>query len=58
MFLFLVCAYAKTPDLAENIGGETIWYGIHDEKLCLFCAYKNPMTICKLLKRFGVPDGI
>ena len=27
-------------------------------KLCLFCAYKNPMKICKLVKRLGVPDGI
>src|SRR5450631_3389293 len=27
-------------------------------KLCLFCAYKNSTPWCKLLKRFGVPDGI
>ena len=41
MLLFLVCAYAKTSDLAENIGGQTKWYGIHDDNCAFFVPIKT-----------------
>jgi hypothetical protein len=40
LLLFLLCAYADTPGLAENIGDRTNWYGIHDANCAFFVPTK------------------
>jgi hypothetical protein len=56
--VFLLCACSKRRD---SVRKHRLFNEVHSfgwGHLCLFCAYREEDENRKLLKKFGVPDGI